>query len=143
MNIQSINAYNNSPSFSSKLVPNNTLRDAFDHARKTGDVKFLNSIKNILNDGKDNTVKIVSYRCPQNTDEYLKTSLFVNDMEKDFLDNQPLFTAKKNISTGNRITDSINCRVSQNKLGDNVSFVLFRDSCCQEECLFADIANAQ
>lgn len=28
-------------------------------------------------------------------------------MEKDFLDNQPLFTAKKNISTGNRITDSI------------------------------------
>lgn len=51
--------------------------------------------------------KNVSYRCPQNTDEYLKTSLFVNDMEEDFLDNQPLFTAKKNISTGNRITDSI------------------------------------
>ena len=107
MNIQSINAYNNSPSFSSKLVPNNTLRDAFDHARKTGNVKFLNSIKNILNDGKDNTVKIVSYRCQQNTDEYLKTSLFINDMEKDFLDNQALFTSKKNISTGNRITDSI------------------------------------
>ena len=109
MNIQSINAYNSNPAFSSKLVPNNTLRDAFDHAKKTGNVKFLNSIKNILNDGKDNTVKIVSYRCPQNTDEYLKTSLFVNDMEKDFLDNQalPLFTDKKNISTGNRIVDSI------------------------------------
>ncbi len=107
MNIKSSNNYNNSLAFSSKLVPNNTLRDAFDHAKKTGDVKFLNSIKNILNDGKDNTVKIVSYRCPQNTDEYLKTSLFVNDMEKDFLDNQALFTSKKNISTGNRITDSI------------------------------------
>ena len=81
MNIQSIKVSNNTkPTFSSKLVPNNTLRDAFDHAKKTCDVKFLNSVKTILNDGKNDTIRIVSYRCPHNTDEYLKTCLYVNDI---------------------------------------------------------------
>ena len=108
MNIQSIKASNNTnPTFSSKLVPNNTLRDAFDHAKKTCDVKFLNSVKTILNDGKNDTISIVSYRCPHNTDEYLKTCLYVNDIEKDFLHNQSPFVSKKNTSTGNRILDSI------------------------------------
>ena len=108
MNIQSIKANNNtSPAFSSKLVPNNTLRDAFDHAKKTGDVKFLNSIKTILNDGKNDTISIVSYRCPHYTDEYFMTCLYVNNLEKDFLHNQSPFVSKKNTSTGNRILDSI------------------------------------
>ena len=107
-NYQSIKTcHNTNPTFSSKLVPNNTLRDAFDHAKKTCDVKFLNSIKTILNDGKNDTISIVSYRDPHYTDEYFMTCLYVNDVEKDFLHNQALFVSKKNTSTGNRILDSI------------------------------------
>lgn len=108
MNIQSVKVSNNTnPTFSSKLVPNNTLRDAFDHAKKTCDVNFLNSIKTILNDGKNDTIKVVSYRCPHYTDEYFMTCLYVNNLEKDFLHNQSPFVPKKNTSTGNRILDSI------------------------------------
>ncbi len=105
-NYQSIKTcHNTNPAFSSKLVPNNTLRDAFDHAKKTCNVKFLNSIKTILNDGKNDNISIVSYRDPR--DEYFMTSLYVNNVEKDFLHNQSLFVSKKNTSTGNRILDSI------------------------------------
>ncbi len=108
MYIQSINrCNNNSPAFSSKLVPTNALRDAFDHAKKTGDVKFLNAVKNILNDGKHDTISIVSFRTPHKTDEYFQTCLYVNDLERDFLHNQSPFVPKKNVSTGNRIVDSI------------------------------------
>lgn len=112
MNIQVINANNNiNPVFSSKLVPNNTLRAAFDHAKTTGDVKFLNAIKNILNDGRNNEIKIESYRnldLPVE-DEYVRTKLFVNGKEIDCLDNYftPPFIDEKNVSTGNRIKDSI------------------------------------
>ena len=82
MKIQRINTNNNTnPAFSSKLVPNNTLRSAFDYAKTRGDVKFLRAVKNILNDGKNN----------------------------DYLDNVfcPPLIEKKNVSTGNRIKDSI------------------------------------
>ena len=107
-NYQSIKTcHNTNPAFSSKLVPNNTLRDAFDHAKKTCNVKFLNSIKTILNDGKNDTISIVSYRNPHYTEEYYMTCLYVNNVEKDFLVNEPIFASKKNTSTGNRIVDSI------------------------------------
>ncbi len=107
-NYQSIKTcHNTNPAFSSKLVSNNTLRDAFDHAKKTCNVKFLNSIKTILNDGKNDTISIVSYRNPHYTEEYYMTCLYVNNVEKDFLVNDSLFVSKKNTSTGNRIVDSI------------------------------------
>ncbi len=112
MNIQRINTNNNTnPVFSSKLVPNNTLRSAFDYAKTTGDVKFLRAVKNILNDGKNNEIKIESFRnleLPEK-DEYVYTKLFVNDEAIDYLDNffLPGSIAKKYESTGNRIKDSI------------------------------------
>ncbi len=108
-NYQSIKTcHNTNPAFSSKLVSNNTLRDAFDHAKKTCNVKFLNSIKTILNDGKNDTISIVSYRNPHYTEEYYMTSLYVNNVEKDFLlHEQSPFVSKKHTSTGNRILDSI------------------------------------
>ncbi len=108
MYILPINGYNNTnPAFSSKLEPTNTLRDAFDHAKKTGDVKFLHAIKNILNDGKNDTIRIDSYRNPHYTDEYLKTLLYVNDSEIDALLNADEFCPKEYVGTGNRILDSI------------------------------------
>ena len=112
MNIQRISASNNTnPAFSSKLVPNNTLRSAFDHAKKTGDVKFLSAVKNILNDGKNNKIRVESYRNLElpHEQEYMYTKLFVNDKEVDFMDTvfRPPYIDKKNKSTGNRILDSI------------------------------------
>lgn len=112
MKIQRINTNNNTnPAFSSKLVPNNTLRSAFDYAKTRGDVKFLRAVKNILNDGKNNEIKIESYHdldLPVGY-EYVRTKLFVNDKKIDYLDNVfcPPLIEKKNVSTGNRIKDSI------------------------------------
>ena len=131
MQIQQINACNNgkNPVFSSKLVPTNTLRDAFDHAVEVEDVKFLNAVKNILNDGKNNKIRIDSYRdfsFPP-SDEYVETKLYVNDKQIDYLDNiwSPPYIDEKNVSTGNRVLDAIKLLVrnftDKNKVQEELS----------------------
>ena len=69
MNINKID--NQAASFKSKLVPNNLLEGAFKNAEATGDRYFVQSVKAILNDGKNDSLEIA-----KTTKDNL--SLFVN-----------------------------------------------------------------
>lgn len=57
MQIDKINNY--SMSFQSKFVPNKYLAAAFDNAAGKNNRIFLNSVKTILKDGKDDTLEVV------------------------------------------------------------------------------------
>jgi hypothetical protein len=52
-----INKIDNS-SFKSRLIPNKYLASAFDNAEASNNREFLNSVKTILKDGKDDTVEL-------------------------------------------------------------------------------------
>ncbi len=45
-------------SFQSKFIPNKYLASAFDNAEASNNREFLNSVKTILKDGKDDTVEL-------------------------------------------------------------------------------------
>ena len=70
-----VDKINSQTGFKSKFIPNNYLTRAFDNACNTNDRNFVKSVQALLNDGKNDTIKLVKNKS--------NMALLVNDQIKD------------------------------------------------------------